>query len=315
MDGDPFGTEARDDQGDLATDARPAPLLCLDRGGTTARRSGVNAVRVSSRQSAGDGTRRDDRRPTARVARRHGTAAPVRPAAGAGIRPASTSGFCAPTDFTGLVPPLGTHRGKPRGGGAGTRSSSRAAKRVYGPGRHAGCSRVASFQAATARGPGHSPGGACRGPGGGHRGGFHRTDGLDPRPPADGISGGSFLPVRDHDRWPAPVRLRLGGFPWQAATGGGERHNRGRGREAGVGTRQPAASGPLTCLNCLSVKRPRRKPGPIFLWEALAAAGEGLFTFRKKWGQVGADGRLSGPEWLKVDRRHAVDRDLPADAR
>ena len=126
MDGDPFGTEARDDQGDLATDARPAPLLCLDRGGTTARRSGVNAVRVSSRQSAGDGTRRDDRRPTTRVARRHGTAAPVRPAAGAGIRPASAPGLCPPTDFTGLVPPLGTRRGKPRGGGAGTdRKSTR----------------------------------------------------------------------------------------------------------------------------------------------------------------------------------------------
>jgi hypothetical protein len=77
MDGGCDGTEARDDQSALAAHARLAPLLCLDRGVTAARRGGVNATGVPSRQFAGDGSRIDGRGATARLARRRPATPPV----------------------------------------------------------------------------------------------------------------------------------------------------------------------------------------------------------------------------------------------
>ena len=298
MDGDPFGTEARDDQGHMAAHARPAPLLCLDRRGPAARRRGVNAFGVSSRQSAGDGARRDDCRPTARVARCRGPAATIRPATSASLRPpglcpATGAGLCPATGFPGLVSPLGAHRGDPRGGGATTRACPSTAIRLRGPWRHAGRSRLTSLQASTARGLGHSPGGKRLGSRGDKHGDFRRADGLVARPPADGVARGQGLPVRDHGRRSPSFRVRLGRCLRPPTAGGGKRHHRGRGGEAGAGTRQPSATGPLTDPFRPTWRRPRWKPG-LFSWEVLAVEGECLFTCRKKWGLVGADGRLLG---------------------
>lgn len=187
MDGDPPGTEARDDQGALAAHARPAPLLCLDRGGTAPRRRGVTTGGVPSRQFARNAASGFCRGPAAGLARRRGSATPIHASGGTDLRPQA--------GVPGLVPPFSSHPNRHRGGGspAGVQGAQ---PRLRGPGCHARRALGQVVQTSSTRVPGHSP----RGGAGGTpylRGRINRTDGLDSRAAEDDPSGCPGFPIRN----------------------------------------------------------------------------------------------------------------------